>query len=40
MLHVTALVTVDQADLGQPVGTLPASLIAEIDRGLRRVLDL
>jgi mRNA interferase MazF len=40
VLNVTALVTIDKADLGQPVGTLPASLMAEIDRGLRRVLDL
>jgi mRNA interferase MazF len=40
VLNVTALVTIDKSDLGQPVGVLPASLMAEIDRGLRRVLDL
>jgi mRNA interferase MazF len=40
VLNITALVTIDKANLGQPVGTLPASLMAEIDRGLRRVLDL
>jgi len=40
VLNVTALVTIDQADLGQPVGRLPGSLMAEIDRGLRRVLGL
>jgi len=40
VLNVTALATIDKADLGQPVGTLPASLMAEVDRGLRRVLDL
>ena len=40
VLNVTALATIGKADLGQPVGTLPASLMAEIDRGLRRVLDL
>jgi mRNA interferase MazF len=40
VLNVTALVTVDKADLGQPVGRLPDSLMGEIDRGLRRVLGL
>jgi mRNA interferase MazF len=40
VLNVTALVTIDKSDLDQPVGALPASLMAEIDRGLRRVLDL
>jgi mRNA interferase MazF len=40
VLNVTALVTIDKADLGQPVGRLPGSLMAEIDRGLRRVLGL
>jgi mRNA interferase MazF len=40
VLNVTALVTIDKSDLGQPVGVLPTSLMAEIDRGLRRVLDL
>jgi len=40
VLNVTALVTVDKADLGQSVGRLPDSLMAEIDRGLRRVLGL
>jgi mRNA-degrading endonuclease toxin of MazEF toxin-antitoxin module len=40
VLNVTVLVTIDKSDLGQPVGALPASRMAEIDRGLRRVLDL
>jgi mRNA interferase MazF len=40
VLNVTALVTIDKADLDPPVGRLPASLMAEIDRGLRRVLGL
>ena len=40
VLNVTALVTIDKADLGQPVGNLPGSLMTEIDRGLRRVLGL
>jgi mRNA interferase MazF len=40
VLSVTALVTIDKADLDQPVGRLPRSLMTEIDRGLRRVLGL
>ena len=40
VLNVTALVTVDKADLGPPVGRLPGSLMTEIDRGLRRVLGM
>jgi mRNA interferase MazF len=40
VLNVTALVTIDKADLDQPVGRLPRSLMTEIDRGLRRVLGL
>jgi mRNA interferase MazF len=40
VLNVTALVTIDKADLGQPVGRLPSYLMTEIDRGLRRVLGL
>lgn len=40
VLNVTALVTIDKADLGQPVGKIPSSLMTEIDRGLRRVLGL
>jgi mRNA interferase MazF len=40
VLNVTALVTIDKADLDQPVGRLPRSLMTEIDRGLRGVLGL
>jgi mRNA interferase MazF len=40
VLNVTALVTLDKADLGQPAGRLPRSLMTEVDRGLRRVLGL
>jgi hypothetical protein len=36
--HVTALVTTDKAGLDPAVGRLPGSLMAEIDRGLRRLL--
>jgi len=40
VLNVTALVTIDKADLEPPVGRLPGSLMTEINRGLRRVLAL
>ena len=40
VLNVTALATIDKADLDPPVGQLPSSLMTEIDRGLRRVLGL
>jgi len=40
VLNVTALVTIDKADLDPPVSRLPAALMTEIDRGLRRVLGL
>lgn len=37
---VTALVTLDQIDLDPAVGQLPASLMHEVNRGLRRVIGL
>jgi mRNA interferase MazF len=40
VVNVTALVTLDKADLEAPVGQLPASLMTDVDRGLRRVLGL
>lgn len=40
VLNITALATIDKADLDPPVGRLPSSLMTEIDRGLRRVLGL
>jgi mRNA interferase MazF len=40
VINVTALVTLDKADLDEPIGRLPASLMNEVDRGLRRVLGL
>jgi mRNA interferase MazF len=40
VVNVTALVTLDQADLESQVGHLPASLMEDVDRGLRRVLGL
>jgi mRNA interferase MazF len=40
VVNVTALVTLDKADLEPPVGQLPSSLMNDVDRGLRRVLGL
>lgn len=38
--NITALVTLNKADLTDRVGEVPPSLMHEVDRGLRRVLDL
>jgi len=38
VVNVTALVTLNKTDLDTEVGQLPAALISEVDRGLRRVL--
>lgn len=40
VVNVTALVTLDKTDLDPPVGHLPASLMSDVNRGLRRVLGL
>jgi len=40
VVNVTALVTLDKTDLEAPAGHLPASLMNDVDRGLRRVLGL
>ena len=40
VVNVTGLVTLDKRDLSEQVGTLPRYLLAEVDQGLRRVLDL
>jgi len=40
VVDVTALITLDKTDLEPAVGQLPASLMREVDRGLRRVLGL
>lgn len=39
-VNVTAIVTLDKTDLGDPVVVLPRYLTDDVDRGLRRVLDL
>jgi mRNA interferase MazF len=40
VVNVTALVTLNKTDLGTEAGHLPAVLMSEVDRGLRRVLAL
>jgi mRNA interferase MazF len=40
VVNITALVTLDKTDLKAPVGRLPASLMNDVNRGLRRVLAL
>ena len=40
VVNVTALVTLNKTDLDTEAGHLPAALMSEVDRGLRRVLGL
>jgi mRNA interferase MazF len=40
VVNVTGLVTLDEDDLAEMVGQLPAYLMAEVGQGLRRVLDV
>jgi mRNA interferase MazF len=40
VVNVTALVTLNKTDLDTPAGHLPESLMAEVNRGFRRVLGL
>ncbi|WP_330760626.1 type II toxin-antitoxin system PemK/MazF family toxin [Haloechinothrix halophila] len=40
VVNITALVTVNKADLDGPVGRLPMSLMEQVDRGLRQVFGL
>lgn len=40
VVNVTAVVTLNKSDLDDQVGLVPDSLLHEIDRGLRRVLNL
>lgn len=40
VVNVTALVTLDKSDLAEHVGNAPGALLDEMDRGLRRVLNL
>ena len=40
VVNVTALVTLDKADLADRAGTAPPSLLDEVGRGLRHLLGL
>lgn len=40
VVDVTALVTLNKTDLADRVGQLPMHLMQEVDRGLRRALQL
>ncbi len=40
VVNVTALVTLNKADLDEQAGVSPLALLLEVERGLRRVLDL
>jgi mRNA interferase MazF len=40
VVNVTALVTLNKADLDGHIGSTPDELLRDVDRGLRRVLDL
>ena len=40
VVNVTALMTLDKTGLDSQAGHVPASLMGEVDRGLRRVLGL
>lgn len=40
VVNVTALVTLDRSELTDWVGEVPLSLMQEVDRGLRKVLQL
>jgi mRNA interferase MazF len=40
VVNVTALVTLNKTDLTEKAGTAPLMLMHEVDRGLRRVIDL
>jgi mRNA-degrading endonuclease toxin of MazEF toxin-antitoxin module len=40
VINVTALVTLDKADLDSPVGHVPEHLMVAVDDGLRLTLDL
>lgn len=40
VVNVTALVTLNKTDVSDRIGNVPANIMDEVDRGLRRVLDL
>ena len=40
VINVTAPITLDKSDLEEPVGYAPASVMGDVERGLRRILGL
>jgi mRNA interferase MazF len=40
VINVTAIVTLNKADLADHIGRVPDVLLEDVDRGLRRVLEL
>ena len=40
VVNVTALITLNKSDLAEHTGTVPTSVMQDVDRGLRRVLGL
>jgi mRNA interferase MazF len=40
VVNITALVTLNKTDVTDRIGEVPPSLMHDVDRGLRRVLDL
>lgn len=40
VVNVTALVTLNKSELGERVAAVPSALLREVERGLRRVLQL
>jgi mRNA interferase MazF len=40
VVNITALVTLNKTNLTDRIGEVPPSLMHDVDRGLRRVLDL
>lgn len=40
VVNVTALITLNKTDLAEAIGSTPTNLMDDIDRGLRRFLDL
>ena len=40
VVNVTAVVTLNKDELGQPIASVPSGLMVEVDQGLRNVLGL
>jgi mRNA interferase MazF len=40
VVNITTLVTLNKTDFSDRIGEVPSSLMHEVDRGLRRVLDI